>query len=130
MSAKLGTQLVKDFLGAMEARDLEKAQSYLAAGFAMLFPGGARFTRLEELVDWSKPRYQRVGKTYERFDECQAEDGTVVYCYGMLHGVWNDGTEFSDIRFIDRFLVKDGKLADQKVWNDMGEILLNGRADS
>ena len=128
MSAKLGTQLVMDFLAAMEARDIEKAKTFLAPGFTMIFPGGAQFTELEQLVEWSKPRYQRVGKTYERFDEAPAEDGTIVYCFGTLHGVWLDGSEFDGIRFIDRFTVRDGKLVDQKVWNDMGEVLLNGPA--
>lgn len=78
--------------------------------------------RLEELVAWSKPRYQRVGKTYERFDECWGDEATVVYCSGTLHGVWLDGTPFDGIRFIDRFEVVDGLLRRQDVWNDMGEV--------
>jgi hypothetical protein len=33
------------------------------------------------------------------------------------------GEKYSGIRFIDRFTVRDGKLADQMVWNDMAEVL-------
>ncbi len=132
MSQKLGTQLVRDFLDTMEARDLDKAKSFLAEGFTMVFPGGGTMTTLEELIAWSKPRYQKVGKHYDRFDECPSgpdgDNGTVVYCYGTLHGVWLDGTPFDGIRFIDRFTVKGGKLADQMVWNDMGEYKLTAGA--
>ena len=53
---------VRAFLGAMEERNLARAASYLGDGFTMTFPGGVRFTRLEELVLWSKPRYRFVKK--------------------------------------------------------------------
>lgn len=106
----------------MERRDLDAARAHLAPGFAMTFPGGVRLTSLEELVDWSKTRYRRVEKTYERFDEL-ADGGTiVVYCHGTLSGEWLDGAVFSGIRFIDRFTVRDGLFTDQMVWNDMGEV--------
>ncbi len=124
MTEQQGTQIVREFLDAMEARDLDKAKSFLAPDFNMTFPGPARFTQIEELIGWAKDRYQSVAKTYDRFDEAPADDGTVVYCFGTLHGVWNDGSPFKDIRFIDRFTVLEGKLADQTVWNDMGEILM------
>ena len=48
-------------------------------------------------------------------------DGTVVHVQGTLHGQWPDGTDFDGIRFIDRFLVVDGRLARQEVWNDLAE---------
>jgi hypothetical protein len=46
-----------------------------------------------------------------------------VTCFGNLHGVWLDGTSFKDIRFIDRFTLKNGKITFQEVWNDLGEIM-------
>jgi phenylpyruvate tautomerase PptA (4-oxalocrotonate tautomerase family) len=119
-------ELVLGFLAAMEARDLDKARSFLAEGFIMTFPGGVRFTKLEELVEWSIPRYRMVRKTFEAVEEGMAEGGAVVHCHGTLSGVWLDGTEFEGIRFIDRFTVSDGKLIDQMVWNDMAEIRFGG----
>lgn len=113
--------LVKSFLAAMEARDLDRARGFLAEGYRMTFPGGAAFSTLEELVAWARPRYRWVAKTYERFDVAPAEDGVIVYCYGTLEGEWPDGEVFSGIRFIDRFTVRDGKLSDQLVWNDLAE---------
>ena len=128
-SGGMATATVKGFLEAMEARDLARATAMLAPGFAMTFPGGARFTRVEELVAWAKPRYRWVKKRYDRFDETPAANGeTIVYCYGTLYGEWPDGRAFEGIRFIDRFTLSDGKLADQLVWNDIAEIQAQERA--
>ena len=32
-----------------------------------------------------------------------------------------DGTPYQNIRYVDRFTVRDGKIVDQMVWNDMAE---------
>lgn len=117
-------ETVQAFLAAMEARDLDRARSLLAEGFAMTFPGGVRFSRLEELVAWGKERYRFVRRTYESVDECFGEEGAVVFCSGSLSGEWPDGAAFSGIRFVDRFAVDGGKLVDQKVWNDLAESRL------
>lgn len=114
-------QLVRGFLAAMEQRDLDAARVFLADDFAMIFPGGARFSRLEELIDWAKSRYRRIAKTYDGFDTVPGMDRAVVYCHGTLSGEWPDGQSFSGIRFIDRFAVAGGRLLDQQVWNDLGE---------
>lgn len=116
------TRLVQSYLDAMQARDLPQAKKMLAPGFQMVFPGGVRLESLEALVEWSKPRYQFVQKTYEHYDEAAGDQPgeSVVYCFGTLSGQWLDGRPFAGIRFVDRFEVRDGQLADQKVWNDMG----------
>lgn len=118
-SASKAETIVRAFLNAMEARDLEKAHSYLAPGFKMVFPGNVQFSTLAELVEWSKERYRSVAKSYERFDACVSDGAEIVYCYGTLNGVWLTGEAFSDIRFIDRFVLVNGEIANQKVWNDM-----------
>lgn len=108
---------VRRYLEAMERRDLAAARALLAPGFLMLFPGGRRFDSLEALVEWAKGRYRSARKSYERFDVC----GEAVYCFGMLHGERLDGTPYSGVRFIDRFTVRDGRIVDQRVWNDLAE---------
>ncbi len=116
--------LVRDYLAAMERRDLPAAQAMLAPGFAMTFPGGARLESLEQLVEWARTRYRSARKTYERFDVAPAPEGaSAVYCFGTLHGELLSGEAFSGIRFIDRFTVAGGRLVDQMVWNDMAEAL-------
>lgn len=114
--------VVRAFLQAMEARDLAAAQGFLGTGFVMTFPGGARFSRLDELVAWAKGRYRFVRKTYEGFDEAATDDAIVVYARGTLAGEWLDGTPFAGVRFLDRFTVQGGRLADQMVWNDLAEV--------
>ncbi|MCB1427105.1 MAG: tautomerase family protein [Zhengella sp.] len=123
-----GADLVRDYLAAMEARDLERAAAFLAEGFSMVFPGGHRFRTLPELVEWGRTRYRFVRKTYQAFDEAFSADGMIVYCFGTLAGEWPDGTPFDGIRFIDRFTVAAGKLTDQKVWNDLAEARTAGQA--
>jgi hypothetical protein len=106
----------------METRDLAKARSYLGEGFKMYFPGTSGMTSLQELIDWAKPRYNFVIKTYDGFDALQSpEDAAIVYCRGTLSGEWPNGTAFKDIRFIDRFEIVNGKLTRQDVWNDIAE---------
>lgn len=120
--------VVRQYLAAMEARDLVLAESLLAPGFWMQFPGPVRFTKLAQLIEWAKPRYRFVKKVYERYDEAPCAEGVVVYCYGTLAGEWPDGPAFAGIRFIDRFTVANGKLVDQTVWNDLAEYLTAARA--
>jgi ketosteroid isomerase-like protein len=115
---------VRAYLAAMERRDLAAAQALLAPGFVMTFPGGKRFETLEQLVEWAKSRYRRALKRYDRYDTASHADGSaVVYCFGTLHGELHDGKPYEGVRFIDRFTVRDGRLVDQMVWNDMAETL-------
>lgn len=123
MNVSRPEEIVRAFLNAMEVRDLEAAQSFLSPAFSMEFPGGSTLSTLQELIDWAKPRYRSVTKQYDCFDV--ADDGkgkSTVYCFGTLSGIWNDGKEFAGIRFIDRFAIVDGRISDQKVWNDLGEV--------
>jgi ketosteroid isomerase-like protein/phenylpyruvate tautomerase PptA (4-oxalocrotonate tautomerase family) len=123
----IASELALSFLGAMERRDLEAARQFLAPDFVMFFPGGFQMHGLEELVERSRGRYRTIAKDFERVDESWTEAGAVVYCSGRLHGIWNDGSNFSGIRFIDRFEIEDGLLRRQDVWNDMGLHLDDAR---
>ena len=87
--------------------------------FTRIEPGGKRFESLEQLVESAKGRYRSAKKTYEKYES----SSNSVYCFGTLHGELLDGTPYSGIRFIDRFTVRDGRLVDQMVWNDMAEVL-------
>ncbi len=115
-------ETVRNFLSAMEARDLDAAAAMLGAGFTMTFPATAPMTSLDELIAWAAPRYRFVTKTYEGFDAMQSPDeAAIVYCRGTLSGEWPDGTAFEGIRFVDRFEVIQGLLTRQDVWNDIAE---------
>ena len=45
-------RVVKDYLSAMEARDLTKASTLLAQGFTMTFPGTGPMATLDTLIEW------------------------------------------------------------------------------
>lgn len=110
---------VTRFLRVMEARDLDAATAMLAPDFTMVFPGGVEMRRLEDLVAWSRTRYARVVKTFDRIDRA----GSAIWVSGTLAGEWLDGSTFEGIRYVDRFEIDDGLIRRQEVWNDMGEVL-------
>jgi 4-oxalocrotonate tautomerase family enzyme len=115
-------RIVLDYLAAMEARELDAAQAFLAPGFEMVFPGTAPMSALGDLVTWAKDRYRFVTKTTEAVEVFHGNGATVVYTRGTLAGAWPDGTAFAGIRFIDRFEIVDGRITRQDVWNDIAEV--------
>lgn len=110
--------LVRRFLALVSALD-PKGADMLAPGAVMVFPGGFTTTSYADMLARLKARYRRCEKTFDRFDVMEQPTGyTVVYCTGTLEGEWADGTPYSGIRYIDRFLIRDGRIVDQQVWND------------
>lgn len=109
---------VRDFLAAIERRDLAACRAFAAPGLQMTFPGGLEHASFDALFASSSGRYQRVGKHIEQVDVMRAGDLWIAYCFGTLHGLWRDGTPFEGIRFIDRFELRDGVIVRQQVWND------------
>ena len=119
----MSRELVTSFLAALEQRDISRANSFLGEGMRMTFPGGKCMRDLDEFVEWSSHRYRSVTKTFEVFDQLQDGDTTVVYCMGVLNGTRLDGGAISGVRFIDRFEIRDGRIVDQQVWNDLAEVM-------
>lgn len=119
MSAK---ELIQTFLRTMESRDLDTAEAMMADGALIIFPGGKVFRSQREMVQSAKGRYQWVKKTFDQIDYATQEDGSeLVYIMGTLYGVNNHGVEFEGIRYIDRFVIRDDKIIEQHVWNDLAE---------
>jgi len=120
--------IVVEFLGLMEARDLDAARAHLSPDFKMVFPGrrnGTEMTDLEELVAFSAPRYRFVRKNIQSVDESYSGDVTTVFVSGTLKGEKPDGTPFDGVRFIDRFEVTNERIVRQDVWNDLATALGN-----
>lgn len=120
---------VETFLRLVEARDLRGAAVYLAPGATITFPGGRRFTDLREQVASSAGRFRHVHKVFEGIDSVAHDDEVVVYAFGTLEGEALDGSPFEGVRFIDRFVLVDGRIVDQRVWNDMAESKVLERRD-
>ena len=105
----------------MEARDLEKAEAMMAPDARITFPGGAVYSSQAEMVQGSRGRYQWIKKTFDQADGLEDDEGFVVYVIGRLSGVNRHGVPFVNIRFIDRFVIQEGLIIRQDVWNDLAE---------
>jgi hypothetical protein len=111
-------RLVWDFLELLGQRRFAEANRYLAPGCRMVFPGGVELTDCTAL-EQRAAIYRRVDKVFERFDEIGTAQGAIVYNFGTLQGEWPDGAPFAGVRYIDRFVVRNGRIIDQRVWNDL-----------
>jgi ketosteroid isomerase-like protein len=115
-------ELIKNFLKAMENRNLSAAAAMMAQDAKIVFPGGKVFNNQEEMVSDARSRYQWIKKKVAQIDTAMLPQGGIaVYIMGTLYGVNNFGVKFADVRFIDRFVVKDGLIVSQEVYNDLAE---------
>ncbi len=118
--------IVEAYLERSMVPDPVGASAYLAPDFELVFTGGRRFSGPAESAAFNAKRYAWVKKRFLRTDAAlDAETGDVhVYNTGYLYGEWHDGTAFETNRYMDKFIVRDGKLIRTDVWNDSAEVLL------
>lgn len=121
METQEAVAFIQDFLRKIEARDLVAAERLMDPGARIIFPGRAVYKSQAEMVEASRGRYQWVKKTFDRTDVITEEGAAVVYIMGTLFGVNRHGVPFSDIRYIDRFEIREGLITRQDVWNDLAE---------
>ena len=115
---------VERFMLASMAGDRGVTDPLLAADAEIVFTGGRRFAKPEDVKPFNGQRYRWVKKAVERYDVAFGAGETVVYCTGTLYGEWPDGTPFEGNRFVDRYALVDGKITRMDVWNDSAELLL------
>lgn len=113
--------LVVDFLRLMEARDLAQAEALMAPDAQITFPGDRRFASQREVAAASAGRYQWIKKRFEDIEAFPADEAIIVYVRGTLYGLNLNDLPFEGVRFIDRFVIKDGRIVQQEVWNDLAE---------
>lgn len=122
MSTPDAGDLVEDYLRRCETRDLDAASTLLAPDAMIVFPGGLRHRTLQDMVADAATRYTRVAKRRERPLVATCDDGsTLVVSRGTLEGEALDGTPFSGVRYIDVFVVREGRIHEQHVFNDLAE---------
>jgi ketosteroid isomerase-like protein len=119
--------IVEAYLERSMVPDPEGAAAYVADDFQLVFTGGRRFSGPAESAAFNAKRYAWVKKKFLRTDAAlDPETGDVhVYNTGYLYGEWKDGTRFETNRYMDIFVVRDGKIVSTDVWNDSAEILLH-----
>ncbi len=116
--------LVERFLVASMIPDPETAGTFMSADVDITFTGGRKFKHPRDATAFNAMRYKWVKKKMERTDVAPGDGETVVYNTGTLYGEWHDGTKFEGNRYVDRFVVRAGKIVKMDVWNDSAERIL------
>lgn len=116
--------IVEAYLTASMIPDPDAAAACMAPGTVITFTGGRAFDHPRGPTGFNAKRYRWVKKKMDRFDVCPGDGETVVYSIGTLYGEWKDGTPFEGNRYVDRFVVRNGKITKMDVWNDSAERIL------
>ena len=116
--------VVEAFLHASMVPDPQTAARYIADDLKITFTGGRKYRHPRETTAFNAKRYKWVKKKMERTDVVAGEGETIVYNLGTLYGEWPDGTSFDGNRYVDRFVVRDGKIVQMDVWNDSAERIM------
>lgn len=116
--------IVERFLVASMVPDPETAATFMADDVAITFTGGRKFGHPRDATAFNAMRYKWVKKQMARTDVSPGAGETIVYNTGTLYGEWHDGTQFEGNRYVDRFVVRGGKIVQMDVWNDSAERIL------
>lgn len=118
--------IVEEFLRLVMIPDPLAASRLVAAELAIRFTGGRPMCQPAECSAFNATRYAWVKKHFESTDVvagATAEEA-VVYNTGTLYGAWPDGTPFEGNRYVDRYVLRHGRIVRMDVWNDSAEWLL------
>ena len=118
-------EIVRRYLETSMIPDPDGAATFVAPEFIVTFTGGRDFYHPRGPTAFNAARYKWVKKKMDRFDVAPGNGETVVYSIGTLYGEWPDGTPFKDNRYVDRFVVRNGKIVKMDVWNDSAEWILD-----
>lgn len=113
--------LIDKFLQFGEDRKIEEMQAMMAPQSRIEFPGGKLFSTQTEMVANAKGRYTWIKKHRDRYFVGVNGDQTTVTSIGTLYGENLAGVPFDGIRYIDVFVIENGLIKEQMVWNDLCE---------
>jgi hypothetical protein len=119
-------EIVEDFLRIIMIPDPVGARAFVATDLRIRFTGAREMQDPAECTAFNRSRYAWVKKRFEQTDVVATPDGAdaIVYNIGTLYGEWLDGTPFEGNRYVDRYVVRNGKIVQMDVWNDSAERLL------
>ena len=118
--------IVEEYLRLLMIPDPEAARRYIGPELEIRFSGNRLMREPAQCAAFNALRYKWVKKKFgpTHVAEGGTEDETVVYQTGTLYGEWPDGTPFEGNRYVDRYVVRRGKIVRMEVWNDSAEWLL------
>jgi len=120
-------EIVETYLRLHMIPDPDSARAYCAPDLEIRFTGNRLMRDPADATAFNKSRYKWVKKKMERTDVVPGKGETIVYNLGTLYGEWPDGTPFEGNRYVDRFVVRRGKIVQMDVWNDSAERILINR---
>ena len=124
-AGRSAARLVEEYLRLLMIPDPERAAAFVAPELKIRFTGGREMKAPAECARFNASRYAWVKKEFGPTEVvCGHGEETVVYMTGTLYGEWLDGTPFRGNRYVDRYVVKGGKIVSMDVWNDSAEWLL------
>jgi ketosteroid isomerase-like protein len=123
---KAAKAIVEEFLRIIMIPDPDGARAFVAPELEIHFTGDRLMRDPRECSAFNASRYKWVKKRFERTDvvaDASLEEA-IVYNIGTLYGQWPDGEPFEGNRYVDRYVVRHGKIIRMEVWNDSAERML------
>ena len=119
-------KIVEEYLRLLMIPDPEAARRYIGPELEIRFTGNRLMREPAECAAFNAQRYKWVKKKFgpTHVAEGGTEDETVVYQTGTLYGEWPDGRPFEGNRYVDRYVLRRGRIVRMEVWNDSAEWLL------
>lgn len=119
-------EIVEEFLRIIMIPDPAGARAFTSPELRIHFTGGRVMRDPSECSAFNAGRYAWVKKRFEQTDLVAGatDQEAIVYNIGTLYGEWPDGTPFEGNRYVDRYVVKQGKIVQMDVWNDSAEWML------
>ncbi len=119
-------EIVEEFLRIIMIPDPTGARAFTSPELRIRFTGGRPMRDPSETSAFNAARYKWVKKRFERTDLVTGatDEEATVYNIGTLYGEWLDGTPFEGNRYVDRYVVRHGKIVQMDVWNDSAEWML------
>lgn len=119
-------ELVEEFLRIIMIPDPVGARSFVSPELRIRFTGGREMQDPTQCSAFNAGRYAWVKKRFGQTDVVAGATGDegIVYNIGTLYGAWPDGTSFEGNRYVDRYVVRGGKIVQMDVWNDSAEWML------
>ncbi|WP_158970995.1 nuclear transport factor 2 family protein [Chachezhania sediminis] len=112
--------LVRSYLDVLVRDDLDLVRSYLAEGFTLRLPGRTATTDLAHYQKAVTRGCRHVKRKVTAIDVVPAGAEVVVYATGTMEGVREDGTPFAGYAWVDRLLLKGGRILRHEIWDDLG----------
>lgn len=125
-AARAAAGIVDRFLRLAMVPDPDGARAHCAPDMRIRFTGGREMRDPSECAAFNARRYGWVKKRFERYEVVSGASPAhaTVYALGTLYGTWPDGTPFEGNRYVDRYVLREGKIVEMSVWNDSAEWLL------